>query len=579
MKSSLLLVALFIIALFTGAALFFYKSKIPDIYQLNNAVQLQLNRVSSLDTNTNELALKNRINIETNYDTITKSVSQLKRSVKNMAEKNAPFLDPKNALLNKRYKALQQEIEVKSDFIENFKTRFAVLRNSERYVPVVGERLVLTAQQNNLTDIATLYRDTIITAFNFSSPYDKNADDRLPELIIQLQATEAPMPDEALSDIIEFTRHTQTMLNEKLYVDTYLNNALQTRTQENITELNLAWHEWLKQFDHPKRLLEYAIIAYIAYILIILAVALFLLRLRYKNLAQNVEEKTSELKLTFDQLQQSEIQLMQAEKMSSLGQLVAGIAHEVNTPLGYVSSNISTIKRDLHRLDAIWVAIQKLNQEIRAGGKDRHKLSQILREIVVSYRDSGGKQTVAELSELLDDSVQGLSEISQLVISLNDFSRIDKSDNSAANVHESLKSTIKICSNVIGERKITRLYNSDLPEIPFSAIQLNQVFLNILTNAAYATSPDDGEIRITTDLRDDQVLIEFLDNGCGMDTLTERKIFDPFFTTKGVNEGTGLGMSIVYKLVKGHGGDIEVNSRLGEGTTIRILLPVTTGEQ
>jgi len=261
------------------------------------------------------------------------------------------------------------------------------------------------------------------------------------------------------------------------------------------------------------------------------------------NLEHLVEARTGELRQALSDLKAQQTQLIQSEKMASLGQMVAGVAHEINTPLGYTRSNVETVKESL-------------------GG---------LRDIVP---EGEAADIFNDLNSLLEDSEHGLEQISELVMSLKNFSRIDRSKTEMFDVNDGLDTALKICHNQMkGRVEIQRAYQGDLPRLPCAPSQINQVFLNILNNAAQAIDGN-GIIRIATKSDGDFVQISIRDNGCGMDEQTRAHIFEPFFTTKAVGSGTGLGLSIVFRIIEDHGGSIDVESVPGKGTVFRIKLPL-----
>lgn len=261
------------------------------------------------------------------------------------------------------------------------------------------------------------------------------------------------------------------------------------------------------------------------------------------NLEQLVTQRTDELNRTLQELRMQQAHLIQSEKLSSLGQMVAGVAHEINTPLGYALSNVETVKESLAVVEA-------------AGG-----LSEDAQERMV------------EADVLLDDSMHGMNQIDELVKSLKNFSRMDRSATEVFDLNEGLETALKICQNQLKGRIDVERDLGEIPAIHCAPSQLNQVFLNLINNGAQAI---DGQGLITLRTRHvgDQVQVQIQDSGCGMDAETQAHIFEPFFTTKAVGEGTGLGLSIVFRIIEDHGGSIEVDSTPGQGTCFTILLPV-----
>jgi two-component system, NtrC family, sensor kinase len=297
------------------------------------------------------------------------------------------------------------------------------------------------------------------------------------------------------------------------------------------------------------------------------------LREANETLESQVQERTKDLRKALKDLQESEAQLIQSEKMASLGQMVAGVAHEINTPLGYARSNTRMVRSSLDELrDVIAVQDQALRL-LTAEQASEEQVAQALAEAQQRREAVNPTELVGDLNTLLDDASHGLTQIAELVSSLKDFSRVDRSRADLFNVNDGLDSALKICQNQIKDRiEVVRHYG-ELPEIECAPSQLNQVFLNLLTNAAQAIEGE-GKILLHTTAEQDGVCIRILDTGCGMSEDVRARIFEPFFTTKPVGKGTGLGLSIVYRIIEDHGGRIEVRSVPGKGSEFIIRLPL-----
>ncbi|NGY07018.1 ATP-binding protein [Solimonas terrae] len=258
-----------------------------------------------------------------------------------------------------------------------------------------------------------------------------------------------------------------------------------------------------------------------------------------EGLEQGIAERTRDLSEALDNLRMQQAQLIQSEKMASLGQMVAGVAHEINTPLGYAQSNVQTVR------------------EVLSGMEEP---------------DAGKRESLDEAGMLLADAEHGMERISELVLTLKDFSRVDRSRTEPFNVNEALESALKICNNQLkGRIDVERDY-AELPQVPCAPSELNQVFLNLMTNAAQAIEGP-GLLKISTCAVDNRVEVRIRDNGCGMDPDVQAHIFEPFFTTKPIGQGTGLGLSIVFRIIENHQGQIKVQSTPGEGTEFLISLP------
>jgi len=248
-------------------------------------------------------------------------------------------------------------------------------------------------------------------------------------------------------------------------------------------------------------------------------------------------------------------ELLQSEKMASIGQLAAGVAHEINNPIGFVNSNLGTLRRyidDLLRLATLGAATpegQALRQEI----------------------DLDFLRT--DLADLMNESQEGLDRVRKIVANLKDFSRVDQAEWQEADLLAGLESTLNVAWHELKYKAEIARELEPLPLVRCMPAQINQVFLNLLVNAAQAIR-ERGVITLRSGVDGERVWIEIADTGCGMDAETQRRLFEPFFTTKPVGTGTGLGMSLTWDIVTKHGGEIAVDSAPGAGTRIRVTLPV-----
>ena len=257
------------------------------------------------------------------------------------------------------------------------------------------------------------------------------------------------------------------------------------------------------------------------------------------------------LQATFEELKQTQAQLMIQEKMASLGSLVAGVAHEINTPLGALTSNNDILLRTVEKLQ------QMLEEAAGAGDeKERNRVSKLLANAV----------------SLCQVNNTAVSRMDRIVTSLRSFARLDRAEEDRFDVHEGLEATLAMMESTLsGKVNVVRDYG-ETPHIRCYPGQINQAFMNLLTNAVEAIQ-EDGEIRLKTAADEHNITIEIVDTGIGIPEENLPKIFDPGFTTKGVRVGTGLGLSIVQRIVSDHKGRIEVTSEPGNGATVRLTLP------
>jgi two-component system NtrC family sensor kinase len=291
-------------------------------------------------------------------------------------------------------------------------------------------------------------------------------------------------------------------------------------------------------------------------------------------LEARVAERTRELEQTLARLRESEAQLVQTEKMSSLGQLVAGVAHEINTPLAYVKNSVDTVRVRMPELrDAITLS-GTLLELLRHEASDAEQLQATFDQLAARLDQIREHQVLEDLDALSGDGLHGIEQISELVANLRSFSRLDRSKIASFNVNDGVKAALLIAKPHLRKVDVEKALG-DVPSITCSPSQVNQVLLNIITNAAQAMDKSPGLIRVATRPDGpDHVAIEIADNGKGIAPENRTRIFDPFYTTKAPGQGTGLGLSIAYKIVSQHGGQIDVISEVGVGSTFIVSLPI-----
>lgn len=302
-----------------------------------------------------------------------------------------------------------------------------------------------------------------------------------------------------------------------------------------------------------------------------------------ESLEQRVQERTRSLSDALGDLKESQVQLVQAEKMSSLGQLVAGISHEINTPLLYLANNASLVQERIEVLREFVQASSTTFSIKRAdfGGREDFQADVIgkLNELKSMLRQNELEDAADEIVDLTRDSIDGIADLTEMAQSLKDFSRLDRAPVDSFDINAGLDKTLNIARNIIKHKADVRKLYGEVPSVECSPSKINQVFLNLLTNAAQAIE-ERGEIVITTGLRDaDHVVVSIADTGCGIPEENLALICDPFFTTKDVGSGTGLGLSIVADIVRNHGGSLEIDSKPGEGSTFSVILPVKQSER
>ncbi|AFY39507.1 integral membrane sensor signal transduction histidine kinase [[Leptolyngbya] sp. PCC 7376] len=278
--------------------------------------------------------------------------------------------------------------------------------------------------------------------------------------------------------------------------------------------------------------------------------------------------KNQELEDAFSSLQETQTQLIQTEKMSSLGQMVAGIAHEINNPVNFIHGNLTHIRQNF---DDLMELIDLYNDEYP---QEDGEIAELIEDIELDFLKK-------DMPKILSSMKLGSNRIREMVLSLRNFSRLDEADIKQIDLVEGIESTLIILNSRIKNKiQVLKRYE-DLPLINCYPAQLNQVWMNLISNAIDAMdsvleeNPDfQPQLTIATQiLNDEYICVAIADNGIGFNNSTQQKIFDPFFTTKPIGQGTGLGLSIVYQIVEKHDGQIKLESKPNQGTTFQVILP------
>jgi two-component system NtrC family sensor kinase len=281
------------------------------------------------------------------------------------------------------------------------------------------------------------------------------------------------------------------------------------------------------------------------------------------------KRSTKELEKAYSDLKATQAKVIQQEKMASIGQLAAGVAHEINNPMGFISSNLNTLGKYIDRLNEFITTQSEFIESISD--------SEAVEALRLKHKALKIEYVLEDGTELIRESLDGAEHVRTIVQNLKSFSRVDQAQFKYADINECITSTANIVWNEI---KYKAKLNMDLGDIPLTKCfpqQLNQVFMNLLVNAAQAIE-EQGEINVRTWRENGSIFASVSDTGCGMSPAVIKRIFEPFFTTKEVGKGTGLGLSITYDIVKSHNGDITVESEPGNGTTFTVRIPVLDGK-
>ena len=291
-----------------------------------------------------------------------------------------------------------------------------------------------------------------------------------------------------------------------------------------------------------------------------------------KTAEAEIRESHKRLELANEELQRHKDQIVQSEKLASIGQLAAGVAHEINNPIGFVTSNLGTVQDYLTSLQTIL----RMYEELDAIGDERptERAAQAA-AIAAAKAEEDLEFIFGDLANVVQESLDGVGRVAEIVQNLKSFARADVDQTSAYDVNEGVEAMVRMSWNELKYRcEVVREFG-EIPTLACNAGRINQVIMNMLVNAAQAMPEQGGKITLRTAVVADEAVITIADTGAGIAPEHLSRIFDPFFTTKEVGSGTGLGLSISHGIIQEHGGRIEVASQPGSGTTFRICLPLS----
>jgi PAS domain S-box-containing protein len=290
------------------------------------------------------------------------------------------------------------------------------------------------------------------------------------------------------------------------------------------------------------------------------------------SLEETVKKRTGIIEKIYDELKMKDAQILQQEKMASIGVLAAGIAHEINNPVGYIHSNLEVLQENVRDIVSYVKGLEGVfPDQVQSDQQEQLiKTAQQMKEMRSKMRI---EEVFHDMDGIIRESKQGIDRIKRIIVDLKKFSHTDENKMELADINQEIESTLNIVANELKYKAKVVKELGALPSIECFPHQLNQVFMNIMVNAAQAIEAQ-GSIFIQTSMKDDSIYIIIRDTGVGIRPENLQKIFDPFFTTKAVGKGTGLGLYIAYGIVEKHRGKISVQSEVGKGTTFTIQLPI-----
>lgn len=551
----------------------------------NNEILGALRELKQLDAEWNVDVLRAKTGLSDNYDKVASPVPLLESLQKTLAIKSASIWsgrDESSARIHGLLTRYTQLMERKIDEIERFKSQNAILRNSSRFLPLAATDLVAATRVGSVSaslqsDIERTMNDLLTDSMIYSQTPDEPLRERIERGTQQLEQLTAGLSPEVRERTEVLIAHVNTVVRQQQLGAELLAALIALPTAKAIDELTDAHMQERGKLLSGQQVYRQALVVYSVFLLLLLAFAGWRLLRNYGLLNQS----NAALQKTYEELKESQVYMVQAEKMSALGQMVAGIAHEINTPLAYVKGTLGVVREQLPSLQALSERSYEFTQQLRQTPQDKALLNQQLRGVDECVKDVIEGGLLPEMDALLEDGLHGIEQISEIVLNLKNFSRLDRAKVANFSVNAGLDSTLLLANNLLKNKVEIRKDYGEVPDISGSPSQINQVFLNIITNAVHAMPErtDANVITLRTALEDaNTVRVEIQDNGVGIPGDVVSKIFDPFFTTKPIGQGTGMGLSISYKIVQEHGGKLLVDTEYGVGTVFTILLPIKAAQ-
>jgi two-component system, NtrC family, sensor kinase len=562
------------------------KTRSVDFDGHNDIVSI-LRQIKQLDAEWNVDVLRSKTGFNSNYDPVVSPLSLMDSLETALRAKTDEVFGEKSAAdlaLLSQLDIYRKTMDEKINSIERFKSQNSILRNSSRYLPVAAnefmeslrsENVDATTRNNTEEALNRILADTMAFGLSAEAPTKERIEQSSARLMLLANKFSPDMRER----VTGFASHVATIVKQQEIGDRVLAQIAALPTAKKIDELTDSYQKEHDDQLQQQQLYRNLLIAYSVAMLFLLAYLGWRLLKSYRLLNrsnQDLERANLELK-------ESQVYMVQAEKMSALGQMVAGIAHEINTPLAYVKGTIEVLKDQMSPINDLASKSYQFTKLMLDPNKDRKALSTQFETVSELSRDVQESNVIGEMNTLMKDGLHGIEQISEIVQNLKNFSRLDRAKIDDFSVADGLESTLMLAKNLLKNKVEIVKEFSPIPKIKCSPSQINQVFLNIITNAVHAMPEDReqaGKITLRTSLEGkDQVRIEIADNGIGIPEDVLPKIFDPFFTTKEIGKGTGMGLSISYKIIQEHGGRILVDTEPGVGTAFSIVLPIQSSER
>jgi signal transduction histidine kinase len=571
-----LLLAIVALALVAALAFLYDKTQAVDLRDRNEIASV-LGALREIDGRWDVDVLRERSELDANQMAAPNRTGAAKAAIASLRS-IVPRTD--SAALRDGLGELSKAILEKADLVEKYKAENAGAKIALHAILSAANELGALPLEARKGDTRQKELQQLVTQLSFAAQQyywlGKSAQPASLEMTAgQVRELAAQLGEAAGAQAASAEGAIQELLKHKRAEEELFTKVSSLSSGPRLDNMSFSFNRELEATLQAKELYRVYLLAYAVALLI--GVGYLGVRLKGANesLERRVIERTRELSEALRHLKESEAQLIQSEKMSSLGQMVAGVAHEINTPLAYVKNSLATVNGRLPEIAAAIEHCEKLLALLNEdeGKVDPQALQQQFAQTSALLAQLKQQHVLTELGGLVKDGIYGTGEMAEIVGNLKDFSRLDRSKVTSFNLNDGLTSSLGLARHMLKTVSVDRQFG-EIAAITCAPSQINQVFLNLITNAAQALPATGGKITLKTRDEAGGVAVEVADNGKGIPPEVLPKIFDPFFTTKEAGKGTGLGLSISFKIVEQHGGRITVASDVGKGTRFTVWLPL-----
>ena len=551
-----------------------------------NEIVGTLRDLKQLNADWDVAVLRTRIGDETGHDRVSGPLPDIAKMQERVVQTSAAYWSALgDADAGRRLKPLEDKLAVafqaKIDAVAQYKSHNATLLSSAHFLPTAAMQMSQAAAASDMSadNQAKLWQASnalLAGAMGFIQAPSDALRSRLTRSVASITMLTRGESESVSRAGTALAEHVHIVLNQQDLVRQLLAQVAALPVAKAIDELTDAEAAENQRVLAATQQYQLWLEIYAGFLVVVLLLLVWRLLAIFRALGRS----HADLERSNRELRDSQMHLVQSEKMSSLGQMVAGIAHEINTPLAYVKGTFAVLREQTGVFRKLAQDTLTFTRMMREPYRDQRQMNAQFRAVESASQVVAEGQVLHEIETLLTEGIHGMNQISDIIANLRNFSRLDREKVTSFSVEQGLDNTLMLARNMLQNTIDVRKDYGHVLSVPGSPSQINQVFLNIITNAAHAMPalgerPGPNVITLRTRMAGNKtVRIDIQDNGKGIPENVLPKIFDPFFTTKPVGRGTGLGLSISYKIVEEHGGRILVDSREGKGTTFSILLPV-----